>query len=125
MTELPAWIDPEAWADFVEMRKAMKSRAPWTPGAQKLIVRELAKLLDQGFDPNESLRQSVMQGWRGVFPAKRYQQPLGNTESFKQRDDRAAAERVAAATGGLVSRQEVPLSIGMFEPEPRYVRRIA
>ena len=123
MHDIPAWIDQEAWADFVEMRRAMKSRAPWTPGAQKLILRELAKILDQGFDPNESLRQSVMQGWRGVFPAKRQQQRAVNAESFRERDDRAAAERVAAATGGLVVRRSLELE-WIPEVSPN-VRRIA
>ena len=65
---LPDWIPQEAWESFVEMRS--KIRAPLTGRAKTLAVAELGKLRDQGHDPRAVLEQSVLKGWRGVFPPK-------------------------------------------------------
>jgi hypothetical protein len=46
------------------MRKSIK--APLTDHAKKLIVDKLMRF----DDPNGSLRQSVENTWRGVFPVK-------------------------------------------------------
>jgi hypothetical protein len=66
---LPDWLDKEAWEGFCQMRRAMK-RVPFTDRAQKLIIRELDTLKAQGYDPGAVLDQSVMNGWRGVFPVR-------------------------------------------------------
>lgn len=70
MIALPPWIDPEAWAGFVEMRKAKGKRYPFTERAAKLIIKELDRLRSMGHPPNEVLNQSTMNGWSGVFPLK-------------------------------------------------------
>ena len=62
---LPAWIQPEIWNAFTEVRK--KIRAPLTPKAASLIIRELETFRGQGHDPNKLLERSIMNGWRGVF----------------------------------------------------------
>lgn len=62
------WVTPESWAAFVEMRR--RSKAPLTPYAEKLIVRELVKLKTAGHDPQTCLDQSIMLGWRDVFPPR-------------------------------------------------------
>ena len=62
------WIDPESWAAFVDMRKRIK--APLTPYAEKLIARELVRLKVAGHDPQACLDQSIMNGWRDVFPLR-------------------------------------------------------
>lgn len=62
------WIEPEAWEAFREMRKKIK--APLTPYAEKLILRELVKLKIAGQDPQACLDQSIMNGWRDVFPLR-------------------------------------------------------
>lgn len=66
MTALPQYIDSETWAAFIEMRKAHK-KVPFTDYAQKLILKELMKFHSEGYDANNSLEQSIMKGWRGVF----------------------------------------------------------
>ena len=71
---LPEWIKKELWDSFLEVRKKLK--APPTDKAIELLVKELEKLRQGGDDPNEVLNQSIMRGWRGVFPLKRIQ---GNT----------------------------------------------
>lgn len=67
---LPPYIDEELWDAFCAMRREMGKRAPFTDYAQKLIVRELMRFHDEGYDANSSLRNSVMKGWRGVFPGE-------------------------------------------------------
>ncbi len=62
------WIDAELWQAFKDMRKQM--RAPLTPYAEKLIIRELVKLKTAGEDPQACLEQSVMLGWRDVYPLR-------------------------------------------------------
>ena len=62
------WIDPESWDAFKAMRKAIK--APLTPYAEKLIVRELVKLKIAGQDPQACLDQSIANSWRDVFPVR-------------------------------------------------------
>ena len=62
------WIDPESWQAFIEMRRKIK--APLTSYAEKLVVRELVKLKSAGHDPQACLDQSIMLGWRDVFPVR-------------------------------------------------------
>lgn len=62
------WIEPEAWEAFKEMRKKIKS--PMTPFAEKLLVRELVKLKSSGEDPQACLEQSILNGWRDVYPLR-------------------------------------------------------
>ena len=62
------WIDPTSWQAFIEMRRKIK--APMTPYAEKLIMRELCKLKASGNDPQACLDQSIMLGWRDVFPVR-------------------------------------------------------
>jgi hypothetical protein len=64
----PTWIEEESWSAFEEMRKKIK--APLTPYAGKLILRELCKLKAMGEDPQECLDQSIRNGWRDVYPLK-------------------------------------------------------
>jgi hypothetical protein len=65
---IPDWIDPATWEAYLEIRK--KKRAPSTPHALTLIVKELASLKAEGNEPNDVLNQSVMRGWTGVFSLK-------------------------------------------------------
>ena len=66
---LPDWIDPEACAGFVEMRKSMR-KVPFTERAAQMILADLQKIKEAGHCPNAALDQSTVMGWRGVWPAK-------------------------------------------------------
>ena len=70
MIPLPAYIDKDAWAGFVEMRKAMPKTKPFTARAATLILYELQRIKDAGHCPNAALDQSVLRGWADVWPAK-------------------------------------------------------
>jgi hypothetical protein len=65
---VPDWVPPEPWAAFVKMRKAMRG-VPFTDEAAKGIVDDLARLMQQGHDPEKLLLKAVKRGWRGVFEA--------------------------------------------------------
>lgn len=64
---LPEWLDPQAWAQFVEFRKR---KAPLTARGAELAISELSKLRDQGNDPAGVINQSILNGWRGLFALK-------------------------------------------------------
>lgn len=68
MIPLPAYIDPEAWQAFLEVRQKLK--APNTDYAQKLLLVKLLKLKSDGHDPSEVLAASIVGGWKGLFPIK-------------------------------------------------------
>jgi uncharacterized protein YdaU (DUF1376 family) len=65
---LPAWISPEAWQGYCDMRK--RKRAPLTDRAKRLVLKELEKLKLQGHDPNAVLDQSAQNAWTAVYPLK-------------------------------------------------------
>ncbi|CAG9172082.1 hypothetical protein LMG23992_02114 [Cupriavidus laharis] len=64
--ELPAWLPVDAWDGFVEMRR--QGKHPLTAYAERLALRDLAKLHDAGEDPRAVLEKAVLYGWRGLFP---------------------------------------------------------
>ncbi len=66
--EIPSWISPECFESFQEMRKKIKK--PMTQRAGQLIIKELSKLKEQGFDPNDVLDQSTRNDWQDVYPIK-------------------------------------------------------
>lgn len=106
---LPAFIDKEAWAGFVESRLSKGKAHPFTERAAKLILLELYKLKALGEDPNACLDQSVIHGWSGVFPVKK-QQATRAPETFRERDERQAREKVGAWAPSVAKRStdEVP-----------------
>lgn len=68
--EIPDWLPKPEWDEFVAMRRLKGKRAPFTEAAAKGIVSEVEKLRSAGHDPAAVLRQSVMNGWSGVFAVK-------------------------------------------------------
>jgi hypothetical protein len=67
--ELPNWLPPASWADWIAHRKHI--RAPLTARSATLSIQELTKLKTLGNDPIAVIEQSVMSGkWTGLFPLK-------------------------------------------------------
>lgn len=65
----PDWLDEGLWIEFKAMRQRI--RAPMTPKAEALTIRDLQKLKADGFNPNHALERSIANSWRGVFPPKK------------------------------------------------------
>lgn len=66
MIALPNYIDPELFSAFIEMRKEIKH--PLTQAGQKLAIRTLMRLHNDGWDCNKSLEDSILKSYRGLFP---------------------------------------------------------
>ncbi len=66
--EIPSWISLECFESFREMRKKIKK--PMTKRAEQLVIKELGKLKEQGFNPNDVLDQSTRNDWQDVYPIK-------------------------------------------------------
>lgn len=77
---LPDWVPVDSWNKFVEFRQIIK--APLTIYGAELAVKQLEKLKSVGFDPQDVMEQSIMNGWRGLFPIKNYSG--GNNEKDKR-----------------------------------------
>ncbi|GEM_PF-1332864 len=66
--ELPDWVPSELWTDFLDHRKAMKSRM--TDTAQTRAVKKLERMRADGQDIEAVIEQSIINGWKGLFPVK-------------------------------------------------------
>ena len=86
MIALPSYIDPELWAAFVESRKAMK--VPFTPLAQKLVIRRLMAFHADGWDANASLEKSAIYGYRGVFEVAKRETPKADKDPALEKIER-------------------------------------
>jgi hypothetical protein len=63
--KIPDWLNAEDWNAYKTSRGSK-----YTEAAQELAMRQLESWRQQGQDPNAILRQSVMQGWKGLFELK-------------------------------------------------------
>ncbi len=89
----PDWVPVEQWAEFVQMRKAMRN-IPFTDAAAKGVVADLEKLCTAGNDPAEMLTNAVTNGWRTVYPPKAGQSQPNKLQALEDRN-RAVARKWA------------------------------
>ena len=68
--DVPDWIPAEPWSEFVAMRRAKGQRTPFTVGAAKGVVGQLAKFREAGHDLTDILRASTVNGWADVYEPK-------------------------------------------------------
>ena len=69
VVDLPTWIPDELWEAFCQMRKQIKK--PLSQTAAELALSTLAKLKEDGHEPAEALRNSILNSWAGIFPPNR------------------------------------------------------
>ena len=74
--DLPSFIDPELWTDFLSMRKEKKS--PLTDRGKKIAINKLSKFHDKGLDVNHIIETSIFHGWKGFFEPKESKQTAPN-----------------------------------------------
>lgn len=65
---LPDWMPPADWQAFIDHRKRVRS--PMTDLAQTKAIAELDRLRTDGHDPVRVINQSIINGWKGLFPLK-------------------------------------------------------
>ncbi|HRL22809.1 MAG TPA: helix-turn-helix domain-containing protein [Alcaligenes sp.] len=96
--DIPDWLDPELWRMWHDFRK-LKSGKAWIAAAQRLSLRTLTRLYEQGQSPAAVIEQSIERGWTGLFAVKNTAsaQALNAQESLEA-SNREIARR--AAMGG-------------------------
>jgi len=67
---LPEWLDQELWNDFKDHRARMPKKYHLTILAEKLALKRLGEWAGAGQDPNDIIRQSIINGWAGLFEVK-------------------------------------------------------
>ncbi len=95
---LPEWIDKNTWEAFLEMR--VKIKAVNTELALSLLITKLETLKDADQDPNEIIRQSIMNSWKGVFPLKGGQSGTHRQSSRKLPKNYRSPEQIYGASDG-------------------------
>lgn len=81
--EIPSCVPVDAWLEWDAYRKA-KSGAAWTEHAKKLCIARLERFWNEGHDPAAIIRQSIENGWSGLFDLKG-QEAFGNREDLARR----------------------------------------
>lgn len=66
--ELPEWLNPELWREFLKHRTKLKK--PMTPYAQRKMIAKLTWHKERGFNPVHMLNESIVKGWQDVFEPK-------------------------------------------------------
>ncbi len=103
--DIPEWMPAEAWRAFVEMRKAMAPKVPFTDGAERGIVRDLTEFHEAGHDIAPIIMKSVKNGYRGVFAPEHLPAPSGRN-SVAAVEDQARA--LSSATAERYRRMAIP-----------------
>ena len=67
MTELPEWIEQEAWADFLQMRIEAKHVKKNTDVSVKRLIKKLTGWHLSGFDTNVIIEHAIEKQWRGLY----------------------------------------------------------
>ena len=100
--ELPDWLPRESWDAFKQHR--VRLRAPMTPHAENLAIKELAKIVDGGGNAVAVIDQSIVKGWKGLFTVKAdfqsYRPQGGNGGSMAERRAAQAREIWSTSEGG-------------------------
>ena len=67
--DYPDWLNMELWEEFRKYRKGIKSKL--TPRSEKLCLADLVKLVEEGHDQNEVIKQTLKsEKWKSFYPPK-------------------------------------------------------
>jgi hypothetical protein len=80
--EIPSCIPADAWLEWDQYR-AKRSGKAWTAHAKVLCIARLETFWQQGYDCAAIIRQSIENGWSGLFPIK--DAAVGNREDLARR----------------------------------------
>lgn len=96
--DLPDYIDPEAWAAYLDTRKAAKVAT--TEYAKKLLLAKARELHAQGHDVNASIADAITGSYKSLYPPKGNRNATNRQTSKTGNDDEfwESAERVLASS---------------------------
>lgn len=98
----------QAILDFIEFRKSKAMKAPMTDKAIDLMIKQLPKLSPDASTQIAIINQSIVSGWKGLFPLKQdnkpqpQQKPVNKQHDFPQRS--YTAEDYAKLEKGLINK---------------------
>lgn len=104
--DFPDWLPVASWEALIEHRKATKS--PMTSHSKKLAINKLDELRGQGNDPVRVINQTILNGWKGLFPLsenQRHQRQPQQGQRKNIHDERAAT---ISSLSGRNRRPEAP-----------------
>ena len=61
----PKWLNVELWKEYVEHRKEIKS--PMTERAERMGIRKLGRLVDDGDSQEDILETAIFNNWKGLW----------------------------------------------------------
>ena len=87
---LPEWIDSDLW-DYYMVLRGKKDKGLTAMGA-RLLLDKLDGYRAAGQDPNEIIKQTIREGWQGLFPIKDEKQNGSTTPIGSPGDDARYAQ---------------------------------
>jgi len=99
MGPMPEWLSVRTWLAFVEMRRTI--RKPMTEHAADLIIRRLAELKAEGYDPEEVLNQSIRNSWQDVFELRETRNGRQTTGEKRNEVTKSSLGKVFGITGDV------------------------
>lgn len=94
--ELPEWLSPELWAEWVEYRQQLKKPIKTQQGVSGTF-KKLDGFRLQGHSPETVIREAMANEWQGLFEPKTQvtyaQNTPGNGESIAERQLREGREQ--------------------------------
>ena len=105
--EIPSWLNPKDWNDYLEYRKGIST--PMSALAQQKAIDELDRLRNEGHDPSRVINQSIVNGWKGLFPIKISQGRQASSARQKTFDEIRRENNQKAVNSFLKKMGEPPL----------------
>ena len=106
MIPLPHWVDPEAWAEYVDQRK--RDKKALTPRSAKQRLARLYELKAAGYDPNACIDEAINGHWLDFYAPK----------------DKPIERKASAGTGELEKLAATQAQWEQNKPDPGKVRSI-
>lgn len=85
LVELPDWLLPDLWSEWVEYRKALRKPIKTLQGAVGSI-RELEKYREDGISPEAVIRHSIAREYQGLYPPRERENVGRGINSISQPD---------------------------------------
>lgn len=83
--KLPQWLPADDWQAFVDHRRRL--RAAMTDVAQTRAIAELDRLRADGHEPVAVINQSIINGWKGLFPLHQRATPAAAPATTPQQEE--------------------------------------